>query len=559
VTDDSRISPAIPEDAASAYDPARGPVAYFSMEYGLHEEFHSYAGGLGVLAGDFMKSAGDLELPVVGIGLRWAEGYTVQRIGPDGYPRDDWQRRHADFLADTGVRIRVRIAAREVECRVWRVGRYAIAPLYLIEPTDPRDQWITRRLYDTRPDARLAQEMLLGIGGVRALRALYHSVGLFHFNEGHAVFAGLELIAEQMEAGVDFHEAWARAREVIVFTTHTPVPAGNEVHGMAELRRLGASCELVRGELAEIGGEPFNMTVAGLRLARRANAVARLHGETARAMWAHVEDAAPIISITNGVHVGTWQDPRVGTAGTDAALAAARRAMKEELLAEVHRRTGTPLHPDAVTIGFARRAATYKRSDLILRDPERLALLLRGHRVQLVFAGKAHPADLDGKSVVAHLVAMARRWPGSITFLENYDMGLGRLLTRGCDVWLNTPRRPMEASGTSGMKAALNGGLNCSVLDGWWPEGCVPGINGWAIGDDTDAGAAQDTRDLAALYDVLEGDVLPAFAQPARWMGMMRASIAMATEHFTSDRMVREYFARLYVPAESPFAPAARI
>ena len=289
-------------------------VAYFSMEYGLHEEFHSYAGGLGVLAGDFMKSAGDLGLPVVGIGLRWAEGYTVQRIGPDGYPRDEWQPRPADFLADTGARVRVRIAAREVECRVWRVGRYAIAPRYLLEPADPRDAWITRRLYDTRPDARIAQEMLLGIGGVRALRALHLPIGLFHFNEGHAVFAGLELIAEQMEAGTDFHEAWARARRSIVFTTHTPVPAGNEVHAIADLRRLGASCELVRGELAEIGGDPFNMTVAGLRLARLANAVAKLHGETARTMWAHVEDAAPIISITNGVHLGTWQDPRVRAA-----------------------------------------------------------------------------------------------------------------------------------------------------------------------------------------------------------------------------------------------------
>ena len=553
--DDSRSSRALPAHEAGASDPTRPLVAYFSMEYGLHEEFHSYAGGLGVLAGDFMKSAGDLGLPVVGIGLRWAEGYTIQRIGPDGYPRDEWQSRPADFLFDTGARVRVRIAAREVECRVWRVGRYAIAPLYLLEPTDPRDAWITRRLYDTRPDARIAQEMLLGIGGVRALRALHLPVELFHFNEGHAVFAGLELIAEQMEAGTEFHEAWARARQAIVFTTHTPVPAGNEVHPIADLRRLGASCELVRGELTEIGGDPFNMTVAGLRLARLANAVAHLHGETARAMWAHVEDAAPIISITNGVHVRTWQDPRVAAAGSEPALAAARRGMKDELIAEIHRRTGSRLAPDALTIGFARRAATYKRSDLILRDPERLALLLRDRRVQLVFAGKAHPADAEGKSVVAHLVATARRWPQSIAFIENYDMGLGRLLTRGCDVWLNTPRRPMEASGTSGMKAAMNGGLNLSVLDGWWPEGCEHGVTGWAIGDGTDAGAAQDARDLAALYDALEGEVLPAFAGPGRWMRMMQAAIEMATARFSSDRMVREYFDRLYAPAAHP--PAA--
>src|ERR1700704_2521991 len=286
-------------------------VAYFSMEYGLHEEFHSYAGGLGVLAGDFMKSAGDLGLPVIGIGLRWGQGYTSQHIGADGYPHDEWTDQKPDVLTDTGARVRVRVAAREVECRVWRVGRYAIAPLYLLEPTDPRDLWITRRLYDPRPDCRVAQEMLLGIGGVRALRALHLPVERYHFNEGHAVFAGVELIADRMEAGQTFREAWLAARERIVFTTHTPVPAGNEVHPLADLRRLGAGCELVRSELAELGGDPFNMTVAGLRLAHLANAVAQLHGETARDMWAHVKDAAPIIAITNGVHAGTWQDPRI--------------------------------------------------------------------------------------------------------------------------------------------------------------------------------------------------------------------------------------------------------
>jgi starch phosphorylase len=286
--------------------------------------------------------------------------------------------------------------------------------------------------------------------------------------------------------------------------------------------------------------------VAGLRLAHRANAVAALHGETARAMWAGVEGAAPIIAITNGVHAGTWQDPRVPAAlASDGALRATRREMKDELLAEVERRTGTRLDPDALTIGFARRAATYKRPDLLLRDPARLAPLLKDHRVQLLFAGKAHPADGEGKAVIALLVETIRQWPESIVFLENYDMGLGRLLTRGCDVWLNNPRRPLEASGTSGMKAAMNGGLNLSVLDGWWPEGCVPGVTGWAIGDGTEP-SDPDARDLAALYDTLEGEVLPAWADPARWTRMMRAAITMGVEKFSSDRMVRDYFARLY-------------
>jgi glycogen phosphorylase len=531
--------------------PGRPLVAYFSMEYGLHEEFHSYAGGLGVLAGDFMKSAGDLGLPVVGIGLRWAEGYTLQRIGPDGYPVDEWREQTSDFLTDTEARVRVRVAGREVECRIWRVGRYAIAPLFLLEPTDPRDHWITRRLYDTRPDCRVAQEMLLGIGGVRALRALHLPVDLYHFNEGHAVYAGLELIAHRMEAGMAFGEAWRAARQSIVFTTHTPVPAGNEVHSIADLRRLGASCELVRGELAEIGGDPFNMTVAGLRLARAANAVAQLHGETARRMWAHVEGRAPIIAITNGVHAGTWQDARIPPAlESGPALRAVRRTLKDELFAEVERRTGLRLHRNALTIGFARRAATYKRADLLLRDPGRLAPLLDDHRLQLIFAGKAHPADQEGKAVIALLVETIAQWPGSIVFLENYDMQLGRLLTRGADVWLNTPRRPMEASGTSGMKAAMNGVLNLSVLDGWWPEGCEHGVTGWAIGDEQEGGLDQDARDLRALYETLEGEVLPAFDDEEHWTRMMQASIRMAAGRFSSDRMVREYFSRLYVPAE---------
>ena len=361
-------------------------VAYFSMEYALHEEFHSYAGGLGVLAGDFMKSAGELGLPVVGVGLRWAQGYTVQRIGSDGAPYDEWENHPADFLRDTGVHVRVRVGRREVACRVWRVARYAIAPLFLLEPTDPRDQWITRRLYDTEPDSRMAQEMLLGIGGVRALRALRLPVTIYHFNEGHAVFAGIELIADRMERGMDFHEAWRAARQTIVFTTHTPVPAGNEVYALADLLRLGAGCELVAADLRELGGDPFSMTVAGLRLARKANAVAQLHGRTARAMWGHVEGGAPIIAITNGVHPGTWQDPRIPAAlASDDALRAARRELKRELCAAVEARAGTRLDPTAPIIGFARLAATYKRPDLLLRAPDRLTALIKTHRLQVIF------------------------------------------------------------------------------------------------------------------------------------------------------------------------------
>jgi glycogen phosphorylase len=524
-------------------------VAYFSMEFGLHEEFPSYSGGLGVLAGDFLKGAHDLGLPVVGVGLRWAEGYTMQRLDAAGEPVDEWHEDHPDFLDDTGVRVRVRVAGRGVECRVWRVGRYAIVPLYLLEPTDPRDQWITRRLYDPRPDCRIAQEMLLGIGGARALRLLHPEVRTFHFNEGHAVFAGVELIAGGMERGANFEDAWRAARERVVFTTHTPVPAGNEIHSLADIMRLGAGCELVAGELRQLGGDPFNMTAAGLRLARRANAVSERHGQTARQMWADVRDAAPIIAVTNGVHVPTWQDPRVpGALETDESFESLHHDLKTDLFTAIERRTGVRLSPDVLTVAVARRAATYKRPDLVLRDPDRVGRLLKDRQLQLVFAGKAHPADRAGKAMVARLVRAIRQWPDSAVFLENYDMGLARLLTRGADVWLNTPRPPLEASGTSGMKAALNGVLHCSTLDGWWPEGCEHGVTGWAIGDGAEAERPEehDARDHAALFRILETEMLPAYADRPRWLTMMRASVQMAASRFSAERMVRDYFNRLY-------------
>jgi starch phosphorylase len=374
-------------------------------------------------------------------------------------------------------------------------------------------------------------------------------VRTFHFNEGHAVFAGIELIAAEMEAGASFEAAWRATRARIVFTTHTPVPAGNEIHPLGDILRLGAGCELVAGELRQLGGDPFNMTAAGLRLARRANAVSELHARTARTMWADVRDAAPIIGVTNGVHVPTWQDPRVPAAlANDDALEDLRRALKADLVAEIERRTGVRLAADVPTVAIARRAATYKRPDLVLRDVERIGRLLKGRELQLVFAGKAHPADRAGKAMVTRLVRTIRQWPDAAVFLENYDMGLGRLLTRGADVWLNTPRRPFEASGTSGMKAALNGVLHCSTLDGWWPEGCEHGVTGWAIGDgaEGDRPEEHDARDHAALLQVLEGEVLPAYADRPRWRAMMRASIEMAATRFSAERMLRDYFARLY-------------
>jgi starch phosphorylase len=522
-------------------------VAYFCMEFGLHEDFPIYAGGLGILAGDFIKSAHDLDLPVVGVGLRWARGYSRQRIGPDGVPADDFPEYGADFLADTGVRVRVRIGAREVEARVWRTERWGNAPLFLLEPVAPQDAWITHRLYEPTIERRLAQEILLGVGGVRALAKLGLEVDTHHFNEGHAVFAGVEMIAERMAAGRDFGAAWDDVRRSIVFTTHTPIPAGNEVHPLAELRRLGACCELVDAEMRALGGDPFNMTVAGLRLSRRANAVSALHGEVSRQMWRDVAGASEILAITNGVHVPTWQDARIREAGGSAhGLWATHQVLKRDMLAGVAARTGVRLDPDVLTIGFARRAASYKRAALVFHDPARIEPHLSGRRLQIVFAGKAHPDDNDGRRILANLIAATRRYPDAVAFVPDYDMAIARLLTRGADVWLNNPIRPLEACGTSGMKAALNGVLNLSVLDGWWPEACRHGENGWAIGVDDAEPDTQDARDAETLYRTLEQEVLPAYADRERWTAMMRASITTVAERFSSDRMVREYFERLY-------------
>ena len=525
-------------------------VAYFCMEYGLDETLPIYSGGLGVLAGDFMRSAHALSLPVVGVGIVWEEGYTTQRLGAAGETLDlptPLERRHLVKEAPT---VTVTIAGLEVPLAIWRVDGLGAAPLYLLEPTLERDRWITRRLYGGGKDDRIAQEIVLGVGGVRALQALGLAVDVYHFNEGHALFAGLELLRQARARGLDFERAWAEARGHIVFTTHTPIDAGNEEHDLDRLRKLGANLGLSSAQLQRLGGDPFNMTVAALRLSRAANAVAELHGDTARDMWRHVADAAPIVAITNGVDHRVWQDARVRDAigdGADAALDAARAACKRELTAEVARRTGAALDPDALIIGFARRATAYKRATLLFHDQARIAPLLQSGRVQLVYSGKAHPRDAGGQELVREMVALAGKYPGRVVFVPNYDLALGRLITRGVDVWLNTPRRPLEACGTSGMKAAMNGVLNCSILDGWWPEACDHGVNGWAIGEHLLDDDSSDDGDAAALYALLEDDIVPTFYRDrVRWRRMMRESVAVGVQQFSSDRMVRDYYARLY-------------
>jgi starch phosphorylase len=531
------------------------------MEYGLDPSFPIYAGGLGILAGDHMKSAGDLHVPLIGLGLFWEEGYTRQVVNSEGVVEDQYPKTSRDALRRVDARVEVTVRGKRIPLRVWQVDRFITSTLYLLEPERHEDRWITQRLYGGGAEDRLAQEIVLGVGGVRLLAALGVQVDVYHFNEGHAVFAGLELLRQERFGGGSLVERMGKLRSHVVFTTHTPVPAGNEVHPLDMMRKLDADLGFTDAELERIGGTPFSMTVAGLRLARLANGVAELHGETARAMWKDVEGAAPIISITNGVHAPTWQDARIRAAlvvdkardRQDAELWAAHQAMKHELLAEVHARTGKQLAPDRLVIGFARRAAAYKRADLILGDERGLARLI-DHGVQIVYSGKAHPRDHAGKALVGRLVAAAKQHPSAIVFLENYDMRVGALMTRGADVWLNNPRRPLEASGTSGMKAAMNGVPNVSILDGWWPEGCEHGVTGWKIGDpdpkddpfDEKDEARVDLRDRDLLYQLLDRDVLPAYADRARWLSVMRASIAMAQWRFSSDRMIEDYVARVY-------------
>ncbi len=533
------------------------------MEYGLDPSLPIYAGGLGILAGDHMKSAGDLHAPVVGVGLFWDEGYTRQTIGAGGAVEDHYPKTPRDALRPLDARVEVTVRGKRVPLRAYKVERFVTSTLYLMEPERAEDRWITQRLYGGGVEDRLAQEILLGVGGVRMLAALGEKPDVYHFNEGHAVFAGLELLRQHAYGGGDLTDRIERLREHVVFTTHTPVPAGNEVHPIEVMLRMGADVGFTGEELARIGGDPFSMTVGGLRLARIANGVAELHGETAREMWKDVDSAAPIISITNGVHAPTWQDARIRAAlvpdkareRQDAELIAARGAMKRELLAEVARATGVELSADKLVIGFARRAAAYKRADLILGDDKVLRRLF-DHGVQIIYSGKAHPRDHAGKTLVSRLVDAAKKHHGHVVFLENYDMRLGALMTRGADVWLNNPRRPLEASGTSGMKAAMNGVPNLSILDGWWPEGCEHGVTGWKIGDpdpndnpfDERDEARADKRDRELLHNVLEREVLPAFADRARWIAIMRASIAMSQWRFSSDRMIEDYVTKIYGP-----------
>lgn len=527
-------------------------VAYFCMEYGLETSFKMYAGGLGILAGDYLKGAKDAGLPIIGIGLKWKQGYGDQVIGNDNKPFDAYHNYSYDFLEDTGVKVTVAIRKRDVVCKVWKADKFGNADIYLLDTDLPEneDAWITGQLYGWFGEERIAQEMVLGIGGVKALRELGIAIDIYHFNEGHAVLAALELIREKQEEGMDFQEALEAVRKQVVFTTHTPIKQGNETHYLDRLQYMGAFNGLTTEQMVHIGGNPFNMTVAALRVSKRSNAVAALHAETANKMWEHVDFKKPIVGITNGIHVPTWVDPdMLASVGDSGRLWDAHMKNKRNLIGFIKERTGAVLDPDVLVIGFSRRAAPYKRSNFIFSDEKIIAPLLDGGKLQIVFSGKAHPLDDMGKQIVANLVNMSKKYPNAVVFLENYDMEIGRMLTRGSDIWLNNPRRPNEASGTSGMKAAMNGVLNLSILDGWWPEACRHGENGWQIGDAFQSCdiEEQDKHDLQSLYSVLLEEAMPTYYNDrSKWIEMMKSSINSTRYEFSMERMLKEYYEKLY-------------
>ena len=529
-------------------------VAYFCMEYGIDQRFKAYAGGLGILAGDYLKGAHDHQYPIIGIGIRWKQGYTEQKIDASGNAYDSYHNYKYDFLEDTGITVTVDIRKVKVNCKVWKLTQFGNADLYLLDTDIPdnHDSWITGQLYGWFGEERIAQEIVLGIGGIKAIRALGLPIDIYHFNEGHALFAGFELLREKMEdEGLTFEKAVEVVKKEVVFTTHTPIVQGNESHPIDKIIYMGANLNLTRAQLTFLGGgDPFNMTIGALRLSKIANGVAQLHGETSNKMWAEVDKRAEILAITNAIHLPTWVDNAMIRAAEDGSdLWEPHLQNKRALIDFIEAKNGVRLDEEKLIIGFSRRAAPYKRSDFIFSDLSIIEPLLLEKKFQIVFSGKAHPLDDVGKLIVKNLVAMSRKYPKAVVFLENYDMSIGRMLTRGSDIWLNNPRRPLEASGTSGMKAAMNGVLNLSILDGWWPEACVHGVTGWQFGDgfEHEEEEIQDAHDLKALYKVLLEEVIPTYYEnKSVWMDMMRESILQTKEPFAVKRMLEEYYELLY-------------
>ena len=606
-----------------------GPFAYFSCEFGFHESLRTYSGGLGILSGDHCKSASDLGLPFIGIGPLYRRGYFEQDIEPDGrqqhsYPSYDFARLPIlPLLGDDGRQLTVPVPfpGRNVYVRVWlaQVGRVPVLLLDTDTPKNsPADRPITGQLYVSGREMRICQEIVIGLGGVRVLQTLGITPACWHMNEGHCAFLTLERIRDHIQAGLSFAEACQTVKKNSVFTTHTPVPAGNEAFDIGLIRKYFADYCAQTGitpdQLVDLGlatpgqyDQQFSMTVLAIKLSSYENGVSQLHGKVSNDMWRHLfpdlkANAQPIKAITNGVHTQTWLGYQMsdvfdryltpawrdnllddlfwkrGVANIpDQELWEVHQLQKENLvrftrgrvLSQLARHGCSPdelreleelLNPEWLTIGFARRFATYKRADLLFRDFDRLRRILKNSArpVQMVFAGKAHPADKPGQELIRRIFEVSRHSDlrGRIIFIENYNMRVARMLVQGVDVWLNNPRRPHEASGTSGMKVPVNGGINFSIPDGWWCEVQNPDA-GWTIGNgqNSDDHNAQDYADSESLYDILENKIAPLYYQrdadglPHGWIKMMKASLATVLPRFSTARMVRDYAVEAYLPA----------
>jgi len=607
-----------------------GPVSYFSMEFAIHNSLPIYAGGLGVLAGDTCKEACDLGLPLIGVGFMYPQGYFHQHISAEGWQEEIYSRLNFDEAPINPINpvprsnlclplIQLKLDDRTLYLGAWqvRLGRVSIYLLCCnVAENTVQDRSLCDRLYIADQEQRIQQEIVLGIGGVRVLRALGIKPSVWHANEGHAAFMTLERVREETQQGISFGEAVRRVRAATVFTTHTKVAAGHEVFPVWLMDKyfkgywesLGVDREtfLGLGRHEGAGDQTFNMTALALRMADHRNGVSQLHARVTREMWHGLwpgtkEDEAPISYITNGIHVPTWIAREMATLyekylGEDASeryddaplrnlildipdeeLWAVHQVLKRKLVAGMVQRArecsaerectarqvlsmGSLIDQEALTIGFVRRFAAYKRPDLIFRDVERLRTIItdRWHPVQIIFAGKSHPADFPSKELLhrVYVLAMDREFQGRIAFVEDYDIHMAHYLVQGVDVWLNTPRRLQEASGTSGMKAALNGVLHLSVRDGWWYEG-YDGHNGWVIGDDVEAydPAKEDESDADALYRLLEDEIVPLYYQrdrlgvPRGWVQMVKETISSIVPRFCTRRMLKEYIEQMYLPA----------
>jgi starch phosphorylase len=561
--------------------PNTGKVAYFSMEIAIHPSMPTYSGGLGVLAGDTLRSAADLGVPLVAFSLLHRKGYFQQHLNSMGVQTEDVQPWNpADFCTEEPARTTVSIEGRTVTVRTWRydlIGLFGhVVPIYLLDTDIPDnsgwDRGLTDHLYGGDTNYRLQQEIVLGMGGVRMTHALGLQVNVFHMNEGHAALLTLGLLESQLGGGpldVYTDSDVEAVRRKCVFTTHTPVPAGHDRFSTEQaIRILGADRTARLERLGCFRDGLLNMTQLALKFSRYANGVAMKHGNVSRQMFPEFT----IDAITNGVHAPTWMSEPVQKMMDDhvpawrrdnlylrnaidvpeAEMLAAHRRAKEELLAEVGSRTGLVLDPNVLTLGFARRAATYKRATLLFTEPERLQeIAAKAGGLQILYAGKAHPQDEPGKTLIQQVVEDAARYSNQnlrVVYLENYAWDLGARLTAGVDVWVNNPRRPYEASGTSGMKAALNGVPSLSILDGWWIEGCIEGVTGWAIED-----GANDEDEAHSLYTKLETAVVPLYRDaPERWARLMRTTLAFNGSYFNTNRMVKQYTRNAYYPERLP-------